>query len=117
MRPDRVSRVLVVVDDFARGEDLLARAVEEAREQRARIDLVGVPRLRRLVWALARTGCPGIDVDELEREELENFAAAMRAAVSTLPPDVGVTVRICKGKRSRISRELMATGRYQRLLA
>lgn len=68
------------------------------------------------MWALARSGGLRHDLNELEQEELEQFATAIRKAVSTIPPDVGVTVRICKGKRSKVSRELMATGRYQRLL-
>lgn len=111
-QPTRPVRRILVRYDPAGGDGALATAVEIAARDRATIDLCGLVRRRSVLLCLALLGGVPFARDQLEAEEAEELARAMRRAVASLPRDLGIRSFLLCGDARRKLRDLLAAGDY-----
>lgn len=108
----RPIRRILVRFECASGRGALADAAEIAGRERATIDICGMVRRRSALLFLALMGGVPVTPDQLEAEELEEMAEAMRRAVAELPRDLGIRSFLLVGNPRRKMAELLAAGDY-----
>lgn len=88
------SRVVVGFDGSVAATATLRLAAEIADRGRARLEVVGVARRRRLLWGFAALA--GLRPAELEEAELAILDCELRAAVRLIPANLPVSHRVVR---------------------